>query len=54
VELAASLEKEIAQGKALRKEFEAYKDEHKISGDLAALQEAVAGLQEKLDEKQEE
>lgn len=31
VEPAVPLEEEIAQGKALRKEFEAYKDEHKIS-----------------------
>ena len=52
--LAATLEEEIVQGKSLRKEFEAYKDEHKISGDLAALQEAVAAMQATLGERDEE
>ena len=50
--LKTTLEKEITQGQALQRKFEAYKDEHRISGELEALQVAVTGLQEKLDKKQ--
>jgi hypothetical protein len=34
--------------------FEAYKEEYKISGNLEALQTAVAEMQEKLEERQDE
>ncbi|MFK8162336.1 MAG: DNA-binding protein [Lewinella sp.] len=50
--LKAALEKEKTRGQALQREFEAYKDEHRMSGELAALQLAVTGLQQKLGEKQ--
>ncbi|MFK8047011.1 MAG: hypothetical protein AB8B81_01130 [Halioglobus sp.] len=50
--LKAILEKEIAQRQTIQRKFEVYKDEHKMSGELEALQVAVTSLQEKLDEKQ--
>jgi chromosome segregation ATPase len=53
-ELSSSLENQRAQQNVLQREFAAYKDEHRISGDLEALQAAVVGLQKKLEEKQEE
>jgi len=39
---------------AAQSEFDAYKDHYKISGDLGALQTAVATMQAKLEERQEE
>lgn len=33
---------------AVEREFDAYKDEHKLGGELGALQEAVAVLQDQL------
>jgi hypothetical protein len=39
---------------SIQNEFEAYKEQYKISGDLGALQEAVAAMQAKLEERQDE
>lgn len=52
-ELSANLEKQMAHRASLQREFDAYKDEHKISGDLLTLQSAVAALQKRLDRKSE-
>ncbi len=50
--LKSALEEKTTQGQALQREFETYKGEHRMSGELEALQVAVTGLQEKLDKKQ--
>jgi len=47
-ELQASLEDHKAQAVSIEREFSAYKEENKLSGDLGALQEAVAVLQDQL------
>ena len=39
---------------SIQREFDAYREEHKVSGDLGALQTAVAALQAKLEERQDE
>lgn len=49
--LQASLEDQKAQAASIEREFSAYKEEHKLSGDLGALQDAVAVLQDQLREK---
>lgn len=53
-EISAALEGQQTHGLSIQKEFDAYKDQHKISGDLGALQTAVATMQAKLEERQEE
>ena len=50
-ELQASLEHQKAQAASMEREFSAYKEKHKLSGDLGALQDAVAVLQDQLREK---
>ena len=47
-ELQASLEEQKAEAASIEREFSAYKEEHKMSGDLRALQDAVALLQDQL------
>jgi chromosome segregation ATPase len=51
--LSTALEDQKTQASSIQREFEAYKEEHKISGDLEALQTAVAALQAKLEERQD-
>ena len=53
-ELSAAVEGQITQASSIQSKFDAYKDEYKISGDLGALQAAVATMQAKLEERQEE
>lgn len=43
--LRNSLEDQTTRTDSILQEFSAYKEEHKLSGDLSALQEAVARLQ---------
>lgn len=50
-ELKARLEDQKALAASTEREFSAYKEEHKLSGDLGALQDAVAVLQDQLREK---
>ena len=47
-ELKARLEEQKAQAASTEREFSAYKEKHKLSGDLGALQDAVAVLQDQL------
>jgi len=47
-ELKARLEDQKAQTVAIEREFSAYKEEHKLSGDIGALQDAVAMLRDQL------
>ena len=47
--LKVNLEEGKAQRKALQREFEAYKDEHRLSGELEALQAAIAQMQTQLE-----
>jgi hypothetical protein len=51
--LSTALEDQKTRASSIQREFEAYKEEHKISGDLEALQTAVAALQAKLEERQD-
>ena len=53
-ELTTILENQRAQALSIQRDYQAYKEEHKISGDLGALQTAVAAMQAKLEEKQDE
>ena len=53
-ELLTALEAQKTHASSIQSEFEAYKKEYKISGDLGALQTAVATMQAKLEEWQEE
>lgn len=53
-ELSAALEDQKMRASSLENEFESYKEQHKISGDLSALQSAVAAMQAKLEERQNE
>ena len=52
-ELSAALAQQQAHALLMQREFEAYKEAHKISGDLGALQIAVATLQAKMEEKRD-
>lgn len=52
-ELQASLQEQKAQTTSIEREFNAYKEEHKLSGNLGALQDAVAVLQDQLREKKD-
>jgi len=51
-ELSDALDEQKAASSFIQREFELYKEEHKLSGELGAIQEAVVALQAKLDEKQ--
>jgi hypothetical protein len=51
--LQASLEEQKAQAVSIDREFSAYREEHKLSGDLSALQDAVAGLQTRIREQRD-
>jgi chromosome segregation ATPase len=53
-ELSTALEDQKSRVSSIESEFEAYKKQHKISGDLRALQAAVAAMQAKLEERQGE
>jgi len=53
-DLSANLEEQKARTSSIQREFNAYKGEHKISGDLGALQTAVAALEAKLEQRQGE
>jgi chromosome segregation ATPase len=50
-ELLIALEAQKTIASSIQSEFEAYKKEYKISGNLGALQTAVAAMQAKLEEK---
>jgi chromosome segregation ATPase len=52
-ELTTALEVQAASASSIQREFEAYKKEFKISGDMGALQTAVATMQAKLEERQD-
>ena len=53
-ELSTDLEDQKTLTSSILSEYEAYKKQYKIGGDLGALQTAVAALQAKLDGKQNE
>lgn len=53
-ELSKALNDEQKQVASIQREFQAYKKEHKLSGDLGAVQAAVSALQEKLEERHDE
>ena len=53
-DLSANLEEQKARTSSIQREFNAYKGEHKISGDLGALRAAVADLEAKLEQRQDE
>jgi chromosome segregation ATPase len=53
-ELSTALETQKTRASSIQSEFEAYKKEYKISGNLGALQTAVAAMQAKLEERQDE
>jgi hypothetical protein len=53
-ELSKVLDEEKVHASSIERDFQAYKQEHKISGDLGALQSAVAALQAKLEQRQYE
>jgi chromosome segregation ATPase len=53
-ELLTTLEDQKAHASSIENEFEAYKEEYKISGILGALQTAIAEMQAKLEERQDE
>jgi chromosome segregation ATPase len=53
-ELSTALEAQKTLTSSIQRKFEAYKKEYKISGKLGALQTAVAALQAKLEERQDE
>ena len=51
--LQASLEEQKAATASIEQEFAAYKQQHTLGGELGALQDAVAGLQAQLTERNE-
>lgn len=51
-ELVMKLEKEGSRYLNLQRDFDAYKKEHRVSGDLGALQDAVEALQKQVSSKQ--
>ena len=53
-ELSTNLEDQKMHVSSIQNEFEAYKEEYKISGNLEALQTAIAEMQAKLEERQDE
>ena len=53
-ELSSALEAQKTHSSSIQSEFEAYKKEYKISGNLGALQLAVAEMRAKLEERQDE
>jgi hypothetical protein len=52
-ELSTALKEQNMPVSSIQREFQAYKEEYKISGDLGALQTAVAAMQAKLELRQE-
>jgi len=52
-ELSTALKEQKTHVPSIQREFQAYKEEYKISGDLGALQTAVAAMQAKLELRQE-
>jgi chromosome segregation ATPase len=52
--LSTTLQLEQQQQNTLQRDFDAYREEHKISGDLGALQAAVNALQNRLEKHGEE
>lgn len=52
--LSTALEDQKAQASSIQNKFDAYKKEYKISGDLWALQTAVATMQHQLEERRDE
>jgi len=53
-ELAIALDAQKSRASSIQGQFEAYKKEHKISGNLGALQTAVAAMQQQLEERKDE
>jgi len=53
-ELSTALATQEARASSIQSEFEDYKKDYKISGNLEALQTAVAAMQAKLEERQDE
>jgi chromosome segregation ATPase len=53
-ELSTALVTQNTRASSIQSEFEAYKKEYKISGNLGALQTAVAAMQAKLEERRDE
>tara|TARA_R110001592_G_scaffold254129_3_gene517500 strand:+ start:46288 stop:47316 length:1029 start_codon:yes stop_codon:yes gene_type:complete len=51
-ELQAHLEERSNKADSIEREFNAYKEEHRLSGDLSALQAAVSGLQAQLSDRE--
>tara|TARA_R110001592_G_scaffold240929_1_gene501181 strand:- start:13274 stop:14293 length:1020 start_codon:yes stop_codon:yes gene_type:complete len=52
-DVSTALKDTEARVSSIQREFHAYREEHKISGDLGALQTAVAALQAKLELRQD-
>ena len=52
-DVSTTLKDTQARVSSIQREFDAYREEHKISGDLGALQTAVAALQAKLEVRQD-
>lgn len=52
--LSNALETERAHTSSIQREYKAYKKEYKISGNLGALQSAVAEIETKLEERRSE
>jgi chromosome segregation ATPase len=53
-ELSSALEAHKNHSSSIQSEFESYKKEHKIGSEIGALQTAVAALQAKVEERQDE
>ena len=53
-EMSTALEDQKTRVSSIQSEFVAYKEQYKIGGDLGALQAAVAAMQAKLEERQDE
>ena len=53
-ELSRALEAQKTRASSIHSDFEVYKKEYKISGNLGALQTAVAAMQAKLEERRDE
>ncbi len=53
-ELSSALEAHKIHSSSIQSEFETYKREYKIGGNLGALQKAVVEMQAKLEERQDE
>ena len=53
-ELSTALEAQKTHVSSIQSEFEAYKKEYKISGNLGELQTAIAAMQANLEERKDE